>query len=203
MQTCKKCFREIGEYPFCPYCGASQGSNLLTLEQIYSEWSTLYFRKVGRKSREGYENAWRTLHFLGQYAMSDIKISDYQLAMDTLQNKSKSLQNKLLLLIGQLCKYAVAVHRLDVINPSPYLILDGVQSKSREIFSDEEIFLSSPAYDQKNFLELRKTMSAYNTISFLPGVVKPMQVKSESFLLSPKSCRMCFPFTLHEAKRTT
>ena len=119
MQTCKKCFREIGEYPFCPYCGASQGSNLLTLEQIYSEWSTLYFRKVGRKSREGYENAWRTLHFLGQYAMSDIKISDYQLAMDTLQNKSKSLQNKLLLLIGQLCKYAVAVHRLDVINTMP------------------------------------------------------------------------------------
>lgn len=59
--------------------------------------------------------------------------------MDTLQNKSRSLQNKLLLLIGQLCKYAVTVHRLDVINPSPYLILDGVQSKSREIFSDEEI----------------------------------------------------------------
>ena len=52
MQTCKKCFREIGEYPFCPYCGASQGSNLLTLEQIYSEWSTLYLIKIGRRSRE-------------------------------------------------------------------------------------------------------------------------------------------------------
>lgn len=116
MRICKKCFREIGEYPFCPYCGASQKSNLLTLEQIYTEWSMLYFRKVGRKSREGYENAWRTLRFLGQSAMSDIKISDYQLAMDTLQNKSRSLQNKLLLLIGQLCKYAVTVHRLDVIN---------------------------------------------------------------------------------------
>lgn len=33
-----------------PLLRASQGSNLLTLEQIYSEWSTLYFRKVGRKS---------------------------------------------------------------------------------------------------------------------------------------------------------
>lgn len=54
MRICKKCFREIGEYPFCPYCGASQKSNLLTLEQIYTEWSMLYFRKVGRKSREGY-----------------------------------------------------------------------------------------------------------------------------------------------------
>lgn len=72
MRICKKCFREIGEYPFCPYCGASQKSNLLTLEQIYTEWSMLYFRKVGRKSREGYENAWRTLRFLGQSAMSDI-----------------------------------------------------------------------------------------------------------------------------------
>lgn len=139
MRICKKCLREIKNYPFCPFCGASQNSNLLTLEQIYSEWSTLYFRKVGRKSREGYENAWRTLRFLGQCAMSDIKINDYQLAMDALQNKSRSLQNKLLLLIGQLCKYAVAVHRIDVINPSPYLILDGVQAKSREIFSDEEI----------------------------------------------------------------
>ena len=139
MRICKKCLREIKNYPFCPFCGASQNSNLLTLEQIYSEWSTLYFRKVGRKSREGYQNAWRTLRFLGQCAMSDIKINDYQLAMDALQNKSRSLQNKLLLLIGQLCKYAVAVHRIDVINPSPYLILDGVQAKSREIFSDEEI----------------------------------------------------------------
>lgn len=93
MRICKKCFREIGEYPFCPYCGASQKSNLLTLEQIYTEWSMLYFRKVGRKSREGYENAWRTLRFLGQSAMSDIKISDYQLAMDTLQNKSAAGNN--------------------------------------------------------------------------------------------------------------
>ena len=71
------------------------------------------------------------------------------------------------------------------------------------VLQEKFLFLSSPAYDQKNFLELRKTMSAYNTISFLPGVVKPMQVKSESFPLSPKSCRMCVPFTLHEAKRTT
>lgn len=93
MRICKKCLREIKNYPFCPFCGASQNSNLLTLEQIYSEWSTLYFRKVGRKSREGYENAWRTLRFLGQCAMSDIKINDYQLAMDALQNKDYKITN--------------------------------------------------------------------------------------------------------------
>lgn len=189
MRICKKCFREIGEYPFCPYCGASQKSNLLTLEQIYTEWSMLYFRKVGRKSREGYENAWRTLRFLGQSAMSDIKISDYQLAMDTLQNKSRSLQNKLLLLIGQLCKYAVTVHRLDVINPSPYLILDGVQSKSREIFSDEEIsrlFL----YAQSNrafFLYCKR--SSHSHIHRLTA--------RRTFWRREKRCQLAVPFPFY------
>lgn len=158
MRICKKCLREIKNYPFCPFCGASQNSNLLTLEQIYSEWSTLYFRKVGRKAREGYENAWRTLRFLGQCAMSDIKISDYQLAMDALQNKSRSLQNKLLLLIGQLCKYAVAVHRMDVINPSPYQVnadsLKTVQPKDLTA-SEIELHLGTtwiPPEDIKQFI---------------------------------------------------
>ena len=139
MCVCKKCQQEIGEYRFCPYCGASQSNTFLTLEQIYQEWSSLYYRKVGRKGREGYENSWKTLRPWGHLAMQDITITDYQLAMDTLQNKSSSLQNKLLLLIGQLCKYAASVHHLEIITPANYLILDGIQAKSREIFSDEEI----------------------------------------------------------------
>lgn len=139
MCTCKKCFRNIGDYLFCPYCGAAQSGSFLTLEQIYKEWSGLYYRKVGKKGREGYENAWHTLHVLGQYAMRDISINDYQFVMDSLKNRSYSLQSKLLLLINQLCKYATNVHRMEVINPSPYLVLDGAAAKSREIFSDEEI----------------------------------------------------------------
>ena len=55
MCTCKKCFRNIGDYLFCPYCGAAQSGSFLTLEQIYKEWSGLYYRKVGKKGREGYE----------------------------------------------------------------------------------------------------------------------------------------------------
>ena len=71
--------------------------------------------------------------------MLDITVHDYQAAMDKLTRKSRSLQNKLLLLIGQLCNYATEVHRMEVIKPSSYLVLDGIESKSREIFSDEEI----------------------------------------------------------------
>ncbi len=66
--------------------------------------------------------------------MLDITVHDYQAAMDKLTRKSRSLQNKLLLLIGQLCNYATEVHRMEVVKPSSYLVLDGIESKSREIF---------------------------------------------------------------------
>lgn len=139
MRICKKCSRDVGKFLFCPYCGTNQSSSSLTLGQIYLDWSELYYRKIGKKTREGYENAWNTLRMLERYEMLDITVHDYQAAMDKLTNKSRSLQNKLLLLIVQLCNYAAQVHRMDVVKPSPYLILDGIPSKSREIFSDEEI----------------------------------------------------------------
>lgn len=139
MRICKKCTRDIGNYLFCPHCGTNQSTSSLTLGQVYSDWSILYYRKIGKKTREGYENAWKTLRMLERYEMLDITVHDYQAAMDKLTQKSKSLQNKLLLLIEQLCTYAEQVHRMDIVKPASYLILDGVASKSREIFSDEEI----------------------------------------------------------------
>lgn len=139
MRICKKCTRDIGTYLFCPYCGTNQSRSSMTLGQVYSDWSALYYRKIGKKTREGYENAWKTLRMLEHLEMLDITVHDYQAAMDKLTRKSKSLQHKLLLLIGQLCNYATEVYRMEVIKPSAYLVLDGIESKSREIFSDEEI----------------------------------------------------------------
>ena len=139
MRICKKCTRDVGTYLFCPHCGTNQSTSSLTLGQVYSDWSALYYRKIGKKTREGYENAWKTLRMLEHLEMLDITVHDYQAAMDKLTRKSRSLQNKLLLLIGQLCNYATEVHRMEVVKPSSYLVLDGIESKSREIFSDEEI----------------------------------------------------------------
>lgn len=87
-------------------------------------------QKNRQKTREGYENAWKTLRMLEHLEMLDITVHDYQAAMDKLTRKSRSLQNKLLLLIGQLCNYATEVHRMEVVKPSSYLVLDGIESKS-------------------------------------------------------------------------
>ena len=140
MSQCVRCSQKIGKYRFCPYCGAHQQENVMTLGEIYEEWSSLHYRKIGKKTIQGYDNAWRhSLQVMENVAIEDILVSDYQKVLDEIADKSKSLQNKLVLLIGQLCKYAIDVHRLRAVEPTRYLILDGKASKSREIYSDEEI----------------------------------------------------------------
>ena len=86
MSSCKKCAREIGKYPFCPMCGAAQNVNQVTLCEIYSDWRAVYFRKIGRKGKEGYENAWKTLSVLGQSQIQELTIQDYQIVVDLLKN---------------------------------------------------------------------------------------------------------------------
>ena len=54
MRICKKCTRDVGTYLFCPHCGTNQSTSSLTLGQVYSDWSALYYRKIGKKTREGY-----------------------------------------------------------------------------------------------------------------------------------------------------
>lgn len=83
MRICKKCTRDVGTYLFCPHCGTNQSTSSLTLGQVYSDWSALYYRKIGKKTREGYENAWKTLRMLEHLEMLDITVHDYQAAMDT------------------------------------------------------------------------------------------------------------------------
>ena len=139
-QKCTRCGRKIKKYQFCPHCGARQLESSITLGEIYQEWSSLHYRKIGKKTIEGYDNAWRhSLQPLKNIAIEDIRVSDYQKILDGIADKSQSLQHKLLLLIGQLCRYAIAVHRLHVVEPTRYLIMDGKANKSREIYSDDEI----------------------------------------------------------------
>ena len=74
MRICKKCTRDVGTYLFCPHCGTNQSTSSLTLGQVYSDWSALYYRKIGKKTREGYENAWKTLRMLEHLEMLDITV---------------------------------------------------------------------------------------------------------------------------------
>ena len=75
---------------------------------------------------------------MSQRTVSGLTLEDYQEIMDSIADKSYSLQQKLRQLISQLCQYA-AIRKIENVNYAPFLILDGYRSESREIFSDEEI----------------------------------------------------------------
>lgn len=52
MRICKKCTRDVGTYLFCPHCGTNQSTSSLTLGQVYSDWSALYYRKIGKRQEK-------------------------------------------------------------------------------------------------------------------------------------------------------
>ena len=89
-QKCTKCGRKIKKYQFCPHCGARQLESSITLGEIYQEWSSLHYRKIGKKTIEGYDNAWRhSLQPLKNIAIEDIRVSDYQKILDGIADKSQ------------------------------------------------------------------------------------------------------------------
>jgi len=133
---CISCGATVPTAPFCCCCGARQSA--ITLEELYNSWKRMHYRTIQYKCMAGYESAWRSLSVLKDKPVTAITLDDYQQVMDSLSDRSLSLQKKLRSLISQLCGYA-SIRKIEQTNYAPYLILDGKRQKSREIFSDEEI----------------------------------------------------------------
>ena len=136
MMQCICCGAPVPRAQFCCQCGTPQSR--ITLSELHENWKKIHYRRIGNKGIEGYETAWRELSPLANRPASSITLEEYQFVMDSIAEKSYSKQQKLRQLISQLAQYA-EICRLNVVNYAPFLILDGYRSKSRLIFSDEEI----------------------------------------------------------------
>lgn len=134
--VCRFCGAQIPDAPFCCACGSRQEA--ITLGQLHSDWTRIHYRRIGSKGIEGYETAWRVLQILQACPVASLTLEDYQDVMDSISDYSLSKQQKLRQLISQLCQYA-EIRKIDERNYAPFLVLDGYHSKSRVIFSDEEI----------------------------------------------------------------
>lgn len=133
---CVSCGSKVADGVYCSVCGTRQEA--IRLGEVYESWKKLHYRKIGYKCRAGYENAWKTLSVLKDRPIQSLTPEDYQEAMDSLSGRSKSLQSKLRILIGQLEGYA-ARRGHPCGGCAKELYLDGKRPKDREIFSDEEI----------------------------------------------------------------
>lgn len=134
---CRHCRRNVPNAPFCNECGKSAAPEM-NLEELHQQWEMVHYRRLGRKGIEGYKTSWQLLEHLKERPVSSIELEDYQMVMDSIADKSYSRQQKLKQLISQLCKFA-SIRHIPIPNYAEFLILEGYRSKSRLIFSDEEI----------------------------------------------------------------
>lgn len=110
----------------------------MTFAQVREAWKKEAYRKLSEKGKQGYDTAFKHFTPLHDKKMRSITVSDVQEIMDLHSSKSKSMQNKLRQLIGQMCKWAMR-EKIITLNLAQYLYLDGKDAAEKEIFTDEEI----------------------------------------------------------------
>lgn len=137
---CKKCGAIVPEGKYCLNCGWDQEKMVCepSLRDVYTHWKRRRFRKLSKKGREGYENAWRFLSPFADFPITSLGLPEYQSIMDSQAHLSKSHQQKIQQLISHICKQATLMGYLHI-NYASFLELDGYESKPYIPFSDQEI----------------------------------------------------------------
>lgn len=119
----------------------------ITLEELYEEWTTDRYPKLGDKTVESYKIAWNHLSQLKDNKFKDIKTSHLQKIINDMSDPppesnrkplSYSSCHKVKVLAGQLFKYAMAD---DIVNKNyaEFVELPENISEKRKVFTDIEI----------------------------------------------------------------
>ena len=133
--------KEVPDGIFCVLCGWDQRkSSEPPLNILYVQWKNHHFKKLSISGRKSYHYAWRHLEQYGDRQLSSITLDELQHLLDTLSGKSKSLQEKVQALIGQLYQFAMLFDYVHI-NYAPYLILNGYKKNEYTPLTYDEIKL--------------------------------------------------------------
>lgn len=84
----------------------------ITLQELYTEWSNVYFKNISRSTADNYSSAWLYLTKYGRGKFADLRTSQMQDIVDNAE-KSRSTLSKIKILCGLLYKYAM---QNDIVN---------------------------------------------------------------------------------------
>lgn len=159
---CTRCNFEISIGMYCPVCGWNQKitPDKCLLSQIYENWSTRHYSKVGFKTKEGYEAAWKKIQIHKDKCIQDITFDEWQDIFDNMEGYSLSAQKKVQILISQLYKYA-EVRGIVQTNVSKGLLLSGKEKCETlpfKMFHIEELTKCAKDKTNKHWLTARITL---------------------------------------------
>lgn len=110
----------------------------MTFSQVYAEWKNEHFRDVGQQSRVSYEVAYKMLAPLHDRKFRDLKVIDFQNAIDPYMEKSYSTVSKYKYLLTQLSQWAMREEIIST-NLATFVKVPENAKKEKEIFTDVEI----------------------------------------------------------------
>ena len=135
------CKKEVPDGIFCILCGWDQRkSNEPPLKLLYKQWENHHSKKLSAAGKNSYHYAWKHLDYFKDRQLSSITLDELQNLMDALSGKSKSLQEKVQTLIGQLYQFFMLFGYVNI-NYAPYLILNGYDKREYIPLSPDEIRL--------------------------------------------------------------
>ena len=109
-------------------------NNIITIKQVYDEWSKIKFKNISVGSQKYYDLAYRKMKIFHNMSVSDIKLSDLQKYCET---ETSYNQHAFKILMVQLLNYSVACDYIQK-NYAQYLTVEKLVTKrQRKIFSNE------------------------------------------------------------------
>lgn len=120
----------------------------LTFAQVFEKWKSKHYSTVSAKAQSAYNGSFVRAEPLHQQKMRDLKTSDYQTIIDSMDGMSRSSCEKQRQLFSQLCKYAMQQDIIDK-NYAQFLVLPKAAEVKDRILSDNEIQLIWTMQDDK------------------------------------------------------
>lgn len=117
--------------------GARPEKPVLTMRQIYDQWSEGHEGKVGHSTMNCYRAAWKYFRPLHEVNMCDIDLDDLQECVDDCPCGKRTKEN-MKALAGLLCKYSIPRHYTDM-NYAEYINTGNGKKGTRPAFSLDQI----------------------------------------------------------------
>lgn len=137
FKTKAEAIQALAEYHKEPY-GINSG---ITLAELHEKWrSSLAYGRIGAKTQESYDVAWKHLSVLGHMPLKEIRTSHLQAVIDEMAAKGLSYSSchKVKTLASRLFKFAMADNIVQQ-NYASLVVMPDEESKEKEIFTDLEI----------------------------------------------------------------
>ena len=138
-ETKRDALEGLSLYKYVPVVISSKED--ITLDELYTEWSVAKYAEISKATENSYKGAWAYYKSLKDVRFQDLRTAHFQQIIDDcrLEGKSRSLMEKIKVLMYMLYQYAIEPHEIVNKNYAEFIKLPKVEKVEREIFSDLEI----------------------------------------------------------------